>query len=259
LRVDAGGGTRIAWDIRQELGRINALWLTCVQGIFRVKSLERATWLPVDSRSAVLFRLIVSAAVMLPLCVLFLIVVHLNQGTGFLSMWTTSDLDWGQGLPSGWELTILWSAGATLLPIVPAGALIAVYLGTGVLGYWVKTHEMSDEPRRRAVAVSRYVAAPLILAFVPISAYACAALSSDLGTVSQPMRLFGFLASVVIAGTYGVNAIKLISAVTHCGWMRRGLSILGILICWALAAVVGLGIFPAVAGLLRIMVDSLRR
>jgi len=175
LRIDAGGGTRIAWEARRELGRINALWLTCVQAIFQVKPLARAVGQPVDSKSAVLFRVIVSAAVTVPLSVVFLIVVHLNGGTGFLSPWQPNGWTTSSFISNWWwEPAILWSAGTTIIFVGPVAGFITVYLGTGVLGYWVKNGEMSVEWRRRGVAVSAYVAAPLVLLAVPTGAFCLA-------------------------------------------------------------------------------------
>jgi hypothetical protein len=267
LRIDAAGGSAIAWEGRREMGVVRAFWRTLMDGMFHAKRLAHAAAHPVDPRSAMGFRVIISLLATLPASLLFWIIVHTVGGTGFLSVWQPGAPSWPftpPQFPSGWEIPILWSAGATLWAVLPIGAFITAYLGTGVLQYWVRAEEMSEERKKRAVAVSAYVGAPLAMLIVPTVAFGVAWAMWDWNDqLSQSI----WKAHLVLAGVscaailtiYQVNAMILISSLVRDGWVRKSIAIMGLPLCWALAAMVGLVGFPMLVGLIWLMVDSLRR
>jgi len=81
---------------------------------------------------------------------------------------------------------------------------------------------------------------------------------SGVDTIPAMWQILGLLTVALIVGAYGVNSLILIGAITHCGWTRKGLAMIGLPACWVLAAVIGVGLFPTIVGLLWIMIDSLR-
>src|ERR1700677_3327854 len=81
LRFDAADGSAIAWEYRKEIGAVRAFWRTVMDGMFHVKRLAYAVAHPVDARSAIWFRVIISLLATVPPSVLFGIIVHLVGGT----------------------------------------------------------------------------------------------------------------------------------------------------------------------------------
>jgi hypothetical protein len=266
LRIDAAGGSAIAWEGRKEMGTVRAFLRTLMDGMFHVKRLAAAVAHPVDARSAMQFRFIISLIAALPVSALFWMIVRVEGGTGFLSVWQPFKPSWPFTpplFPSLWEIPILWSAGATLWAVLPIGAFITAFLWTGILGYWVRAEGMSQERRKRAVAVSAYVSGPLAIMFVPTLAFGAAWGMWDLTgyfvwKICVGCLVLGFVSCGTIAAVYQSNSVMLISALTHEGWVRKACSIVGLPVCWVLATAVGLVGFPMLIGLVWLMVDSLR-
>jgi hypothetical protein len=266
LPIDTAQGSEIAWEARNEIGVLRAFWRTMMRGTFRVKRLAHAVAHPVDLGSAMGFRLLVSLLAALPVSVLFWMFVHAEKGTGFLSAWQPGGLSWPfvqAPFPGWWEIPILWSAGATMWTVLPVGAFITVFMGTGVLGYWVRAEVISQERRKRAVAVSAYVSAPLAMLIVPTVGIGLARGMSDLSdhfsqTICTGSLVLGCVSCGLILAAYECNAIRMMTALARDAGVRKACAIVGLPLCWALAAAVGLVGFPMLVGLVWLMVDSLR-
>jgi hypothetical protein len=267
LPIDTARGSEIAWEGRRGIGTARTFWRTMLDGTFHVKRLAHAAAHPVDPRSAIRFRLIISLIATLPPSVLYWIIIWEVGGTGFLSAWRPNVPGWPFGpppFPSWWEIPILWSAGATIWFVLPIGVLIASFLLTGVLSHWLRTGEMSEEGRKRAAAVSAYVGAPLAWLIVPTIAFGAVwGLSGLDDPLYQSVRtasvVLGCVTGAAILSGFQVNALMLISFLLHDGWARKMCAIVGLPLCWALAAAVGLVGFPMLIGLLWLMADSLRK
>jgi hypothetical protein len=266
LAIDAGGDSRIPWDARHQMGSVRAFRRTMFEAMFRVKRLARAAAHPLADASAIQFRLIVSFLAAAPIVALFGGIGIYYGGLGYLSLWQPH-MPGGFEVPkhATWEIPILWSAGATLWPVLPIGLFISAYLCTGLLGYWVRGPGMSDEQKRRAVVASAYVCAPLALSIIPTAGgFALAWSMWNLQghffyNVSTACLVFGYATTLVILAIYQINAVSLISALTHDdGWIRKAFAIVGIPLCWVVAALMGLVIFPMLIGLIWLMIDSLR-
>jgi hypothetical protein len=266
LPIDTARGSAVAWEGRKEIGTVRAFRRTMMEGMFHVKRLAHAVARPVDSRSAKGFRIIVSLLATVPASILFCLIVHAAGGTGFLSVWQPNTSSWpftSSPFPSRWEIPILWSAGATILPVLPIGAFISVFLSTGLQGLWVRGEGMPEERRKRGVALSAYVGAPLALLIVPTAAFGIAWGTWD---STDPLILklctasldFGVICCAVIAGVYLISAVKLIAALSHDGWVRKACAIAGLPLCWIVAVGVGMVGVPMLVGLVWVMVDSLR-
>lgn len=163
LRFDSAGGSGIAWEYRKEMGMVRAFWRTMMDGMFHGKILVNAIAHPVDVRSAIRFRVIISLLVTVPANVLFGIIVHAVGGTGFLTVWQPNGSSWSftaSPFPAWWEIPILWSAGATIWLVLPIGTFITALLWTDILGYWVRRGVCPKNGGKRTVAVSAYVSAP---------------------------------------------------------------------------------------------------
>jgi hypothetical protein len=266
LRIDAARGSSIPWEGRKVMGKIRAFWRTMMEGMFHENRLAGAVARPVDAASAMRFRLIISVLTALPASVLFFVIAEVQGGTGFLSVWRPYLPSWPFALPQFprlWELPILWSAGATILPVLPMGLFVTVFLWTGVLGYWVRAAGMSDERRKRGAAISAYLSAPLAFAIIPTAAFGVVWAIWEVNgyfiwKICAGFLIFGYASCAIIVAIYQRNAVKLISTLTHEGWVRKVCSIAGLPICWVLAAVAGLVLFPMLVGLIWLMVDSLR-
>jgi hypothetical protein len=266
LRIDTAQGSEIAWEARKEIGGLRAFWRTMMRGTFHVKRLAHAVAHPVDSGSAMGFRVIVSLLAALPVSVLFWIIVHAEKGTGFVSAWepgVSSGPLMPAPFPSWWEIPILWSAGATMWAVLPLGAFITVFLGTGVLGYWLRAEGISHERRKRAVAASAYVSGPLAMLIVPTVGIGMAWGMWDLTdhfsqTICTGSLVFGCVSCGLILAIYEWNAIRMMTALSRDAGVRKACAIVGLPLCWALAAGVGLVGFPMLVGLVWLMVDSLR-
>jgi hypothetical protein len=267
LEIEAAAGSAIPWEAWRELGNVHAFWRTFREAAFHPKRLSQAASHPVKASSAYWFRVIVSFIAALPMSAVFWMIVAVDRGTWFLSIWQSGGQRSAMTMtppPSWWEPAILWSAGATFVIVMPVAAFIAYYLGSGVLGFWVTTSEMSAERKQRAVAVAAYACAPLVMMIVPTAAFVLAWATADM---NDPFFHGVFLSSVVVApATFGgiagmcvVNASILISSITHCGWLRKAAAWLGLPACYALAVCAGLVGFPMLVGLIWIMIDSLRR
>jgi hypothetical protein len=267
LRIDAAGGSAIAWEGRREMGTVRTFWRTMIDGMFHVKRLAHSVAHPVDARSAVRFRVIISVLATLPASLLFWIIVHVAGGTGFLSVWQPGGPTWPFAplpFPNWWEMPFLWSAGATIQLVLPVGAFITAFLCTGILGYWVRGEGMPEERRKRAVAVSAYVGSPMVFLIVPTVAFGVAwgmwgSVDPLILKIWTASLVFGFISCVTLVAIYQRNAVKLISAVSHDGWVRKACAFVGLPVCWAIAASVGMVALPMLVGLVWVMVDSLRR
>jgi hypothetical protein len=260
--IDTAAAWAIPWESRRRIGYVRSFWRTLIAATFGVKRLARAVSQPVDANAAMRFRILVAILMALPPSVLLWIVINVAGGVGFLNVWNPNMLV-SPRVPA-WETAILWSAGATLRAVLPAGLFIAILIASGAVGYWTRARDISLQQRIRAAAVSGYLFAPLSMIFIPGAI--CGALwqikqdqwtVDTLSTLTAAMSI-GSISVGVIAIVCLVNSLRFISGATHCGWGRIALAAIGLPICWAMALVVGLGIFPMLVGLIWIMIDSLR-
>jgi hypothetical protein len=262
LPIDTAMAWAIPWESRGRIGYVRAFWRTLIAATFGVKRLVRAASQPVDAKAAMRFRVLIAILVALPPSALFWIAVKLADGAGFLSVWDEQLVH--SPLSSAWDIRLLWSAGATLRAVLPIGLFIAILMSSGAVEYWVRARNLSLARRARAATVGGYLFAPLSMIFFPGAI--CGALwqiKQDQWTVDTWSTLtaamsIGSISVGVVAIACLVNSLRFISGVTHCGWGRIALAAIGLPICWAIALVVGLGIFPMLVGLVWIMIDSLR-
>lgn len=164
------------------------------------------------------------------------------------------------------EAQLLWSAGATLTPVVPIGIVIAALIGTAGVGYWFGGRNQSVQQRNRAIALGRYATAPLawtlLIALVGVNCWVYT------GGPTQPVGriddtpLWVLYVSWTLAFAMIVCAwrttLVLLKYATHCGLGRLWITAIGLPLTWALAIGIGVGLLPMAVGLVRIMAEGLR-
>lgn len=179
---------RVPWANRREIGRVQAAWRTFVAVTFGAKKFSRAVSQPVELVDALRFRRVVVA-------VLWLTIV---STLGLLVMFGVIDL-----LDEYWfeQLGVVWRVTGGVL----IGLLLWAWLHacTGAHSYWFHPKRLARERQNRAVALSYYACAPLLL--LPIAAMfggagmMVMAAGDNLGVPSA--ELGGMVVMIVLGGT----------------------------------------------------------
>ena len=104
--------------------------------------------------------------------------------------------------------------------VLPAGGFIAVFLWTGVLGYWMQAVGMSDERSKRAVAVSAYASGPLAMLFSPTIGFGLSWGLWDLDGhfiqgICTGSLVFGFATCGAILAVYLISAVINATKLSH--------------------------------------------
>jgi len=266
LPIDTAEGSAIPWEGRKQIGNIRAFRRTCWESMFHPRRLARAVGFPVNSGSSRGFRLLVAVLASFPVGIAATIISVVEGWSAFFNY-----LMWPgllappevviKSLPFGWDIVAIWMAGLTMRGVFPVGILIAVYLWTDVLGFWVRPRNWPVERRDRARAVSAYVCAPLSLMIFPTVLLLNACLLSDASGqqfdwIIGICVVLGCVVLGAIAMICFISSLRFISATTHCGWGRWMAAFVGLPVCWVLSALIGLGLLPMLLGLIRIMIQS---
>jgi hypothetical protein len=169
------------------------------------------------------------------------------------------------------DLTVPWSAGAVLTPVLPLCLILLAFHLTGAqrVVFRLPTSTSIDR-RRRARALSAYAAAPLTL-LAPTALCVAGAVwverqaRPNFGDPTHPLR------PVVIGLSLAAAAVTLLALTAtlirtgrwlartrHCGVARAAAGAAELLAWWAAGLVVYLGLVPWLTGFLWIVIDSLR-
>jgi hypothetical protein len=257
---------RIPWQDRQELGRVRAFSQTVYLAIFHPMKFSVAVGWQIDLRSAYLFRLWVSVLAAAPPILILLMMIWHYGGMGLIEspFGYYSLFDNAHWLL--WEMNLMWVAGATLLPILPIGAMLAMWLITGSAKFWFTRGISNGVRRERAAAISFYACAPLALLFVPAAALGAMVIGSPGWQVGQGSGIGLSLCAAVSVATglmlliaWWWRTVVLMKGATRCGWMRSIMALIGLPIFWSISALLGLMIWPCLAGLIWIAVDGFRK
>ncbi len=271
LKIDPLAVTsRIAWANRKHIGRIRAFWRTLIGATFSPKALAGAAAGPVEFRSGQIFRWTVVLLASIPIAALLLGVFAWLGGTNVVNLLGDNPLQnitfgaagsWLWGF--SWEMAFLWSAGATLWPILPLGICFSFFLATAAARFWFAASPLTATLRQRAVAMSEYACAPLAWMILPLLA-----LTGALTVQEQPNNTFigtltllsfaYFIGFVLILFAWWWSTLRLLSRTTHCSAGRLLAAGVLVPVGWIFCAAIGLAVFPALAGLLWLMFDSLR-
>jgi hypothetical protein len=266
LKVGGVDESSVPWEGRKRLGLRQAFERTVWMGMFQTRRLAAARSFPVDGRSARTFRLIVSLLAALPPAILLWIAIAVSGGTGFLNIWRVAQSSWPPP-PSPymgfWEMIVLWSAGPTHTTTLPIGFFLTLFLASGMPRLWVRGGSRDRELQNRSADLSAYLSSSLLALVIPTIAAAV------IWQVYDPnsSRLWWFVSGAIFVGTlslvvivlqYAVSSAQFIREVTHVGWDGLMLRIAGLAASWATALVIGMVLFPLLAGLIWLMIESLR-
>jgi len=253
--------TVIPWQQRKALERIRTFWRTLVLATFRPGKLATASQMPVDFSASRRFRWIVSALAALPAIIWFGAFVNQERGTGFL------DIVQRPGFVPGidaagpeahwwWQFAVIWSAGATFLPVIPLGIVIGLFMATGMTGLVAYMTKATELLRTRARAISEYTCAPLTFLAIPSATYVLLDLLPERDTLYLLLAVIS-CGLFVLPLLYWANTLVVVAKSTHSGPFRA--IALGVVIplIWFCAGVFGLAIFPGIVGLMWLMIDSL--
>lgn len=260
----------VPWERRRHLGRIRAFIQTVWLATFRPKRLARAMGAPVDYRAAERFRWIVVALASIgPIA---LVLLWRWDLAGQLPFFGPNDLnsavESGQSLGMRWDLNIVWYAGAILPAVLPLGVVVTLLIWTTASGYWHHPRPLPLVRQNRAVAISRYGAAPLLMLLLPSLACIPAARSEQLNVtgpgvhydweLDRPAAIACYVgAGLVLLACWWSN-LALLAHTTRCRRGRMVCTVITLPLSCALAAAVGLIVIPAVIGLVWLIIESWR-
>ncbi len=261
LAVVDGGAPRVPWERRCDLGRVVAFARTAWVATARPGQLARAAAGPVDPAAARRFRWVVLAVVTAVASAAFAAVVHRQGGMGTLSL---VDVNPSPGT-AAWVFpaALAWSAGATVPPVLPVGLAFCLAIGTR-LDHWFVLGGLSPARRNRAMVLTRYAAAPLLGGAVSAALLVVVAY---LGTGEPSAVVVPFLGLTGWAASLSAAAVVLLAwtgparyalALPGGGAARAAAVLAGTTVQWAVAAALGLALFPAAVGAVWIMIDGLR-
>jgi hypothetical protein len=254
--IDRSSAGIIAWEKRAKIGRVRAFVRTAVAATFTPIHFARAATGSVDVRSAKRFRWVACLVFTALFSLIFLFEVWDHGGIDALRL---VDEDYRNSVGKFWEPLFVWQSGAMLWPTLPAGLLIATILATGI-AHWFYTSRLEPVPANRAMALGYYLWLPFACGLLLL-----AVLGVFLNQTLRPgpgLPLFLQLISpaVVTAWVFTIlNGFRAIRAVMKCGVLRPILMVAGIVTQTILAAALGLIVFPAVVGVFRLGIGSLRQ
>jgi hypothetical protein len=263
LTIDTVHSGIIPWERRKEIGYFKSFFRTLVLATFHPTQLARATGAPIDVRSATLFRWIVRLLATAPCILLFVLGA---ASSGGLSAMITIEPPTPGGLDPSWEPRFLWTAGAVFWPTLPVAFALSCILATGTAP-WFFMKRLELVRRSRAMAFSFYLCAPLGWIPIPGLAFAAVMILSDqrlvrwshaIGNVAVICGLIGGI-NVLLIILAILKSFQAIDAATQCGFLRSIVTAAGVIAQAFVSCVIGLALFPMIAGLLRLMIWSLRR
>ena len=251
----------IPWAHRKAIGRWTAFWRTVRLAIRRPRALIEAATLPIDYRDAQHFRRLVitwlwlwgSAA---------MISIYICAKLPSISLSMIEPTQAGQ---RGFAVAIFFASGILLPPVPIIGLLITLVLGSTSAGFFARPQNVPVWLRNRAVALTRYTLAPLMLMAIAIAAAAVVIdLSIDGPTSFFPWNLMylsvigGAIALMISVVLYAVNTVRVSVAVLQAGVGRVVATLLGMAAIWIGSLVIGLGLFPLLVGYGCVVIGSLR-
>ena len=250
---------QLPWERRREIGRVPAFLRTARLATGRPGRLARGVARQVDARSARQFRRVVLVVAAVAVTLAFVVVVRRVGGPEMLDL----QPDPVRGVVATNAPALFWSAGAMFWPVLPLGLLLTLWVGTR-WDHWFVLRQLSPARRNRTMAAARYTVAPL-LGLVPVAALA--ALTTGVGpddwlSTSQPYGKLAWLALILTSAAtvllVATGPARYAAAVPAGGWGRAAAVLVGTAVQWVVATAVGLALFPAILGLLWVMIDSLR-
>ena len=249
----------VPWVYRRTLGTTRAFLQTVVIVTFRPKLFGPAVEAPVDAVAARQFRWRLLVVIALPLVGLWVAAVNAPGYLGDSELRTTLETASNGFAP-------LWIAGAGVPGVMPVGIGLAVWLILVTPGPWFRRG--STELRQiRAVHLSRYTLAPLAWLGLILTSVLMIAVAGEAAyglRAGFPATLMLAIAALAAAGA-GVLLWSLICMIlalrasTGAAWRWVTAAALGMLVMFAGSLGAGVVLFPMAAGLVRFLLDTVRR
>lgn len=274
LPIDREVVSRIPWVHRQKIGRVKAYWRTVWLATFRTEKLAEEVRRPVSIRDGQTFRWVTMLLAWVPLAaILGWAATNVPSDVGFggqtagrVSGIVFTALAQSQGVPLG--LLVPYAVGLATPGVLPAAALLSLVLWTGAAGYFFHPRRLPTGWQNRAIAISYFACAPLVLTALPVAAAAVLILydTGVLGEQGDPppqavVSEFGtvlFVVPLLILLGMLLATLRLLRKTTLIGGGRRAAAGVAILVLWVASIAGPILAVPWVVGFVRLMVSSLR-
>ncbi|HXE55551.1 MAG TPA: hypothetical protein VN541_21185, partial [Tepidisphaeraceae bacterium] len=159
---------------------------------------------------------------------------------------------------------LMWSAGATMAPVLPIGLVVTFLLATRLVRYAFVNRRLPAELQERTLALGFYAQAPLawLLVWAVVAASDHALQAADLERMWRELWiLLKCVAGIAIMlATVGCawSVVRVQMRLPQSSGLRSGAAGVWVPVSWAIAVTVGIGALPCLVGLTWIAIDSLR-
>jgi hypothetical protein len=258
--------SRIPWVHRLQIGRVRAYWRTVWLATAHTKFLSREIFRPVSYGDAQRFRLVTSvvAAIVPAIAVAVSLLGDRGLGAALGGFDPFSSMP-NQPVPGLLDIALPWAAGAMLPAVLPLCIWLFVFAAAGVPSYWFHPRLLPVIKQNRAVALSHYACAPLILLFPAglcfSAVLAIAGLRRDAPWTYDATVTLGFATSalcVLAAAAFYTNTLRLLYLTTGPRVPTMLAAAILLPLSWIACAGVTAFAVPWVIGYLRIVIESLR-
>lgn len=275
LEIDRSllGKSVIPWSHRMRVGRVRALVRTIWLAIRSPQKLSREVARPESYRDAQQFRWTVVFVAWVPLCVMAL-VWRMDFGPkaiGFLESLISATGPFpgstvAKPFSGGFGIALCWVAGVLVWPVIPVAIAMFLAIVTGISSYFFHPRKLDTIRQNRAVALSYYAAAPFALFVIPaiIGGIAIGVLHTDIPVevgeyrvnVAIGLAVGGSL--VAVFGAWWLITLRLLHLTTDCTTSRLITAAVLLPILAGFSFLVGCGLFPAICGFVRLIIESYR-
>jgi hypothetical protein len=267
--------SQLPWSYRESIGRWRAYWRT-VRLASRPRGMETLAMevvRPVDERAASRFATITALLAGIPLAGTAAAGIAIAGGPNVLNPMGAAPAPAvfaAVSAPSPvHDLLLPYAAGVMLAPVLPLAIVLAAWLIARSAGMWFGRGTAPAERRERAAALSRYAVGPLawvpvgllllLVANVPMSRMIFGTGRLGIGFVA--LGVLTFVGGAILVAAVALswwNTLALLRKTVHPSTLRLVIVAAALPVTWIACAIIPLGVMPWVAGLLRLMVDSLR-
>ena len=268
--------TAIPWAYRQTLGWLPAYRRTAWLATVNPRKFATEVDNPAGYRDALRFRLLTCLLATVPVSVVGVGIMAWYGSAGFLTLlspylinglmhMTEETLD--PTIPWAFTFAIPWESGATLPGVLPAALFLAAVLVSGVASYAFHPRRLPVVRQNRAVALSHYASAPLVLLPVPAAAFMVVAVLQQIALDDPGTSFPRLITLLTVVGSVGAAAVGFLFLRTtlvllrHAAGARLGKLVAATVLlptAWVLCGAMALVGVPWVVGLVRLMITSRR-
>ncbi len=266
----------IPWAHRRTMGRVRAYFATLWRITLDRASIRHEAAKAQEISDARSFRRVNAWILVVAFLAGFGAMVYFNGDLAFLAVQPPDPMA-AMGIASSgpppmnprlYDLAVPWSAGATMVPVLPVCLFLLAYWLTGAQRFIFRMHRSySLVPRDRALCLSHYTAAPLVYLLPSVGLLIGAALLNKAINEDDTKPMSGIVLILGIGSGASFLVALLATLARSAQWLVRTrgcsggfavLSVFELLGLWALGTIVLVGLFPWCVGFLWIAFDSLR-